>query len=601
MGKIELDIKKYQTGSSDQVFDRFISNPENKITKNVKGEYIRGNTKLHWEDVKADASGLSHARRRTVIENDSGKQFLLDFGSFRNLYVNTLLAEVASSLGCVRKCVALAVGSVNPTSDYDITLTGPKSNKIVEEFNDRFREKWGVESGVIFDTNLYGASFLIPQSVPNFDYFLKKDMKEIAKRQTLPEKLVAPSDFVFYVNMNEDPKDIRWQRFWAWNKFQFWKAQVFRKSDPKRSPFLNLSSGIIFPTFKTDFELSQSMFNELTRSIDVNDLSAMNSQYEKELNKLSKMRLEFDIADSIEEVKQKGRELKNQISRANFYGNETYLTQGAFNHVVGKMQSGFINLPIERHEYVDSFIENSSELVKEYSIHLNDVNADRTVTESSKYMIRASQAALELIDMGLFDGSEMKTSAKKKMEEAFKLSQTIRSFRSTGNKFSHEKQLEIIDKFYNLIGIITLGSGGGGGHKRSRSLAGAEQPRRSFLSAISPFRRASTDTDLDPVAISRPAPSTFIQSYLETLFIPFINQIYRQGFPFASEYQPVNPVNKQPIQTVASQPVGDLDPIEEITEPLSSRTQSPEFVDEEEPMIYLPGEVQDVMSGIIPQ
>ena len=360
MGKIDLDIKKYAaTGLSEQVLQNFINDPSNEITKRGNKFVHRGTIPLKWEDIKANASGLSHARRKTVIEMQSGKEFLLKYGNFRMLYVNTLLAEVASFEGCVRKCVAVAVGSINPTSDYDITLTGPKSNKIVEEFNERFREEWGVESGVIFDTNLYGASYLIPQSIPNFDFFLKKDLKELAKLQLSPETMITPTDFVFYINMRRDLKDMRWQRFWAWNKFQFWKDQIFKIHNSNRFPFLNLPVSVINPQFKVDLSLSEIMFSQLTSNINVNNLSAMNKKYETELNTLFEIRKKFDIADNLDNVLKQGRELKNQISRTNFFGNETYLTQGAFNHVVGQMQSGFINLPIHEHEYVDSFIENS--------------------------------------------------------------------------------------------------------------------------------------------------------------------------------------------------------------------------------------------------
>lgn len=560
MGKIELDIRQYsRTGSSNAVFDRFMKDPQNGIVRQGDVFLHKGMIPLHWEDVKANASGLSHARRKTVIETQSGQQFLLAFGEFRILYVNTLLAEVASEAGCVRKCVAVAVGSVNPTSDYDITITGPKSSRIVEEFNDRFREKWGVESGVIFDTNLYGASFIIPQQIPNFSYFLKRDLKDISKRQNIPERMLTPTDFAFYVNMEKDPKDMRWQRFWAWNKYQFWKNQVMKNTIPRNYSFLNIQNTIADSVFQTDFRLSETMYQQLTRGMNVENIAAMNKQYEKELNKLFSIRTQFDNADSMNEVAARGREMKNQISRSNFFGNETYLTQGAFNHVVGRMQSGFTGLSIHEHEYVDSFIENSAELLKEYAYHMNDVNADRMVTESSKYIIRASEAALMLIEMGLFADSDAKSMMKKRMEEASKLSLIIRSFRSKDNKISHEDQLKIIDKFYQLVGIQSGETGAP--HRRTFSL-GSSSDRKSRLStirAMTPiFQRGASDADLDPVAIARPNSMAFMSAYLDTLFLPYIEQIYRQGFPFASDYQPINPVDNQPVQPVQLQQISRI-------------------------------------------
>jgi hypothetical protein len=64
----------------------------------------------------------------------------------------------------------VSVGSSDPTSDYDISVNkhGKKTNgektdtlydyQIVKMFNDHFRAKYGVESGTIFDTNLYASA-----------------------------------------------------------------------------------------------------------------------------------------------------------------------------------------------------------------------------------------------------------------------------------------------------------------------------------------------------------------------------------------------------------------------------------------------------------
>lgn len=56
-------------------------------------------------------------------------------------------------------------GSVNITSDYDITLVGGTNTwQAVREFNEKFRKEWGRESGTVFDTNVYAADFPPPGS-----------------------------------------------------------------------------------------------------------------------------------------------------------------------------------------------------------------------------------------------------------------------------------------------------------------------------------------------------------------------------------------------------------------------------------------------------
>lgn len=59
---------------------------------------------------------------------------------------------------------AFAFGSITPTSDYDITFSIPGNPELetdcVELFNDTFKEKFGVSSGVLFDTNVYTNGFM---------------------------------------------------------------------------------------------------------------------------------------------------------------------------------------------------------------------------------------------------------------------------------------------------------------------------------------------------------------------------------------------------------------------------------------------------------
>jgi hypothetical protein len=61
-----------------------------------------------------------------------------------------------------------AAGSDNPTSDYDVQLYdagGLNGNpgKVIAEFNTLFRQRYGCESGTLFDTNLYDPSFRMPR------------------------------------------------------------------------------------------------------------------------------------------------------------------------------------------------------------------------------------------------------------------------------------------------------------------------------------------------------------------------------------------------------------------------------------------------------
>lgn len=51
--------------------------------------------------------------------------------------------------------VAQSVGSIDLTSDYDVTLSGVHDLACLAELNESFRATWGKESGYVFDTNIY--------------------------------------------------------------------------------------------------------------------------------------------------------------------------------------------------------------------------------------------------------------------------------------------------------------------------------------------------------------------------------------------------------------------------------------------------------------
>ncbi|WP_144054059.1 hypothetical protein [Baaleninema simplex] len=63
----------------------------------------------------------------------------------------------------------VAAGSTEFTSDYDITASAPAGFEaleiyVVELFNELFRQQWGLESGTVFDTNVYTSGHMRPEA-----------------------------------------------------------------------------------------------------------------------------------------------------------------------------------------------------------------------------------------------------------------------------------------------------------------------------------------------------------------------------------------------------------------------------------------------------
>jgi hypothetical protein len=73
--------------------------------------------------------------------------------AFRNHYIKSMVTSLRNDHGL--GVVAQAVGSADATSDYDVTLAGPDDIHAFAEANEAFRNAWGKESGVVFDTNFY--------------------------------------------------------------------------------------------------------------------------------------------------------------------------------------------------------------------------------------------------------------------------------------------------------------------------------------------------------------------------------------------------------------------------------------------------------------
>ena len=64
-------------------------------------------------------------------------------------------------------CYPFPIGSATATSDYDVSLIGPKSGELVANFNDKFKEMFGEASEIVFDTNIYAYSleYAIPSKI----------------------------------------------------------------------------------------------------------------------------------------------------------------------------------------------------------------------------------------------------------------------------------------------------------------------------------------------------------------------------------------------------------------------------------------------------
>lgn len=140
---MSITIDKSATVAEVQkIWDAFKNLPEFK-------KYESSPAKIYWRSV------VSQSLR-------GSNNFLQEFGRVRKQIVDKLISiaftntEKFESVFC-ETCVARSVGSNDPTSDYDITISGASSFHIVQEFYVIFRNIFEAEPGDVFDTNVYGG------------------------------------------------------------------------------------------------------------------------------------------------------------------------------------------------------------------------------------------------------------------------------------------------------------------------------------------------------------------------------------------------------------------------------------------------------------
>jgi hypothetical protein len=102
-----------------------------------------------------------------------------EFFNFRKEFVDALLENIIIDLNCQYECKAVSVGSNTLVSDYDLTVSGPLSTEIVDIFNKEFRRIFKKESSIVFDTNVYGASFMEELNFGNFSVFISQKKGKI--------------------------------------------------------------------------------------------------------------------------------------------------------------------------------------------------------------------------------------------------------------------------------------------------------------------------------------------------------------------------------------------------------------------------------------
>lgn len=321
-------------------------------------------------------------------------------------------------------CYAVSVGSLNVTSDYDVTLYGTCVTSVIQHFYEIFENVFHRTSNDVFDTNLYGSSFIEffsdvpnPDLVPSYKFYAVVNCSPTPFHDEIYHYVVSPSKAENLQLINK-------------------KCSIVAKVQQRLFALLKLSKSL------------KTVLSEVNHNNNINEELYKYLKYLQLLTAVEKMEITFTKSNLTESEKlcpsssdslavffyrigkyvtkylasdyptisspiSRGYEnlpfniirhrsnynsLLNYISIYNFFGNETYYTRGAFMHVVLKMQTcssatkseEFTDLSSEC--LMDSFIENLSDFIvhegkRKYVTRMESALNQLTITSPLKNSI----------------------------------------------------------------------------------------------------------------------------------------------------------------------------------------------------------------------
>ena len=320
---------------------------------------------------------INKLRWHEVTTNPKYVDLLPAFNELRIKFVQGLLKNIIDKQIKCQDCFLTIAGSVGLTSDYDATVSSISTfEKVAELFNDQFEKLWGgVTSAEIFDTNIYAIGYFteLPadKKIPApFKRIIHRQNKDVTKEFMYLKCIKGKS------NCDLDLKN---QTTWAF--LQYIKLQKLYAPKYKRKDILG--SMVTIPNYGN----YEKLYYKRIEKTDVKDVKAMNKKYIAKIKKVKKYYK--SIARTVKPVDLVT--YKDMIAHAMFFGNETYLTQGSFFHVVGLMQMKMAPMAkiITREELIHSIIENFSYLYMEYQMARDKYYF---FSLSAKYLVRILDA-----------------------------------------------------------------------------------------------------------------------------------------------------------------------------------------------------------------
>lgn len=419
---------------------------------------LNSNMRFKWNNIKMltedDINFLKTGGENGILnilkkKFDVEKELLLIkalFWYFRKVVVDSVVSDILRLNKYENDVTAMSVGSTKLTSDYDITLDGTykKNSRVMRRFNRFIEVLFKDDSESVFDTNIYGVSFIkgkklidtpIDGKAPDRYTPIENKINSVADKAFNNQLKCDNSDEFSYIDGKDDVDFIISQHVWALVKLLLRLQKIQNQDEKLYEVFLNELS-------------SKFSVNEYFKSAQkfVNNYDSDMNNYEKSVDSIDDFLFGDKIISTSEDtvndkcIKEEDKDskycLSNFIGYANYNGSETYLTNGAFLDVVvnNQMCQGKDIVTLDVNSYLDSFIENMSDLMTHY--------------HKEKYLKRAKNAFNNIL--------KIEKEFDKDLDKKSKLGEYINTLLNNIEKIQKECSSDILSCQSFIIGFSIL-------------------------------------------------------------------------------------------------------------------------------------------------
>jgi hypothetical protein len=370
----------------------------NHNVNDVDAESLVRKANSDWKKVKA-----TYLSQREIMEK---------IIAFREMEVQTIINMVKQQLGA-DQLQAEAFGSKDLTSDYDVTFNAggnqPIEIQAVKLFNKIFRQRWGKESGTVFDTNVYTTGHMpVGQGKEEKEQYKIDAESQMTQRDKTSSQTIQ--DIMSLLKIRRFMSDQQWKQH---------KQKIINginNQDERIKIRARLTE--VDTIYKQANIQIEKKIEELNQDvISLHKRAKDKIKYIKKANPDAEMeasnRLYEDYLEKVEQTFQKIQKLKQEIEKAGLrtkqqsqklskltvelqrlrsmalvFANEAYHTGGAVEHVVLNQQME-LGISVTNQQYLQSINEQTGFAVEQIN-HSNNVGT--ALWKSSKYVDRLCDA-----------------------------------------------------------------------------------------------------------------------------------------------------------------------------------------------------------------